>query len=341
MTEKNDSVLSNLKNRIEKSWYGQKWWNTWLLPLSATFFVFSHLRRIGLTYVVKPTKINTIPVVVIGNINVGGTGKTPLTCQLVKELNSIDIRVGIISRGYGSHAPVYPHLLMPNDDANTVGDEPKLLRDRLSCPVVIGPDRNAAIQLMSEQDVDLILSDDGLQHYKMARDYEIVVLDATRKLGNGWLLPAGPLREGAWRLKTVDAVIYNGSNKSSKGMEIVPSAWVNAKTGSRKALDFFAGQQLHAVAGIGNPERFFTTLNTLSVNHKDHVFPDHHGFIKSDLMLADNFSSQIVMTEKDWVKCSGFAHENMWYLEINASLNESLESKLMHDLTLLTNRQAS
>lgn len=341
MTKINDSALSKLKNRIEKSWYGEKWLNAWLLPLSATFFVFSHLRRIGLTYVVKPTKNNTIPVVVIGNINVGGTGKTPLTCQLVKELNRKGIRVGIISRGYGSHAPEYPYLLTKNDDAYTVGDEPKLLRDRLSCPVVIGPDRNAAIKLMSEQSIDLILSDDGLQHYKMARDYEIVVLDATRKLGNGWLLPAGPLREGAWRLKTVNTVIYNGTNKMTNGMEIVPSAWVNAKTGDRKALDFFAGQQLHAVAGIGNPERFFATLNTLSVSHKDHVFPDHHGFIKSDLILADDFSSQIVMTEKDWVKCSEFADENMWYLEINASLNETLESKLINDLTLLVNRQAS
>ena len=339
-------MLESLTARIEKSWYDAKWWNIWLLPFSALFFLLSHARRLWLTRFVTATKNNHIPVVVIGNINVGGTGKTPLTCQLVKRLNETGINVGIISRGYGSKAPHYPYLLAKNEPASIVGDEPKLLRDRLGCPVVIGPDRNAAIELLSQQGIDLILSDDGLQHYKMARDYEIVVLDAKRQLGNSWLLPAGPLREGAWRLDTVDAVILNGAvdidansscdkGKEEQGMAIVPSAWVNAKTGERKLLDFFAGKALHAIVGIGNPQRFFTTLDSLAVKYKEYVFADHHAFTQTDLDIANEYSQCIVMTEKDWVKCAAFANENMWYLEVDAQLSTTLENKLMNDLAAL------
>ena len=340
-------MLERLSARIEKSWYQNKWWNIWLLPLSAIFFLMSHARRIWLTDIAKVSKNNQIPVVIIGNINVGGTGKTPLTCRLVELLNAQSIKVGIISRGYGSNAPHYPYALEKGESASIVGDEPKLLRDRLDCPIVIGPDRNEAIKLLSKQDVDLILSDDGLQHYKMARDYEIVVLDAKRKLGNNWLLPAGPLREGGWRLKTVDTVILNGAERLDKseslnnieyeeyGMGIVPSAWVNAKTGERKLLDFFAGKALHAVVGIGNPQRFFTTLDSLAVKYKEHVFADHHAFTETDLDIANEYSQCIVMTEKDWVKCAAFANENMWYLEVDAQLSATLENKLMNDLTAL------
>jgi tetraacyldisaccharide 4'-kinase len=339
MKTKFETPFTKLGNRIEKSWYESKWWNFWLLPLSLLFFVISHTRRLWLTYIKKAVKNNAIPVVVIGNINVGGTGKTPLTCELVNQLNKAGIKVGIISRGYGSNAPYYPYSLNKNEPASIVGDEPKLLRDRLNCPVVIGPDRNAAIQLLSQQNIDLILSDDGLQHYKMARDYEIVVLDAKRQLGNEWLLPAGPLREGGWRLKTVDAVILNTSISNSREqkncMSIVPTAWVNAKTGERKSLAFFSGKKIHAVVGIGNPQRFFSTLNSLSVEYKQHIFADHHAFIETDLNVVDEYSQQLVMTEKDWVKCAAFADENMWYLEVNAQLSIELKAQLMQDLTAL------
>jgi tetraacyldisaccharide 4'-kinase len=198
---------------------------------------------------------------------------------------------------------------------------------------VIGPDRNAAIRLLSEQEVDLILSDDGLQHYKMARDYEIVVLDHSRQLGNGWLLPAGPLREGAWRLSQVDAIIYNGV--SDAGMRIVPTAWVNAKTRDRKPLGYFAGERVHAVAGIGNPQRFFSTLDTLNVNYETHIFADHYSFIAEDLEFEGEYSAQVIMTEKDWVKCAEFATESMWYLEVSAQLSAPLETQLLNDLVAL------
>jgi tetraacyldisaccharide 4'-kinase len=332
------SLTAKIAARIEKSWYQDKRWNIWLLPLSAFFFVISHLRRLWLKYIETAKKQSTVPLVVIGNINVGGTGKTPLVCFLVDALAKKDIRVGIISRGYGSVAPYYPYLLAKNEAAVIVGDEPKLLCDRLNCPVVIGPDRNASIRLLSQQKVDLILSDDGLQHYKMARDYEIVVLDQLRKLGNGWLLPAGPLREGPWRLKHVDAVIYNGADAlaNDDSMQIVPTAWVNAKTQERKGLNYFANKNVHAVVGIGNPQRFFTTLDELGVGFKKHIFPDHHAFTAVDLNVLDDSSEQLVMTEKDWVKCVNFATESMWYLEVSAQLSAQIEKKLLSDLVELS-----
>jgi tetraacyldisaccharide 4'-kinase len=331
------SMLTRVGARIEKSWYQDKWWNIWLLPLSAVFFVISHLRRLWLKHVKKAERQSEIPVVVIGNVNVGGTGKTPLSCFVVDALAREDIKVGIVSRGYGSSAPYYPYSLELNEDALVVGDEPKLLRDRLNCPVVIGPDRNAAIKLLSQEKIDLILSDDGLQHYKMHRDYEIVVLDQVRQLGNGWLLPAGPLREGAWRLKQVDAVIYNGSDSSVSNvlMQVMPTAWVNAKTQERKELGYFAHQTVQAVVGIGNPQRFFTTLDALNVDYDKHVFPDHHAFVVSDLNVFKGASEQLVMTEKDWVKCANFATESMWYLEVSAQLDAQFENKLLKDLVRL------
>jgi tetraacyldisaccharide 4'-kinase len=338
-----NSVLAIVAARIEKSWYESKWWNIWLLPLSALFFILSHIRRLWLKHAVTPVKFSNLPIVVIGNINVGGTGKTPLACFLVDALAKKGVKVGIISRGYGSAAPYYPYALARNEDAKIVGDEPKLLRDRLNCPVVIGPDRNAAIKLLSQCNIDLILSDDGLQHYKMHRDYEIVVLDQSRTLGSGWLLPAGPLREGAWRLEQVDAVIYNGASAlaGSASMKIAPSVWVNAKTLERKELEFFCNKYVHAVVGIGNPQRFFSTLDELNVNYKRHVFSDHHGFIASDLNVLENSSEQLVMTEKDWVKCVSFATESMWYLEINAQLDFQFEKKLLNDLVELSNTASS
>jgi tetraacyldisaccharide 4'-kinase len=337
------SVLAIVAARIEKSWYEDKWWNTWLLPLSALFFVLSHIRRLWLKHALTPVKFSKLPIVVIGNINVGGTGKTPLACFLVDALAKKGVRVGIVSRGYGSAAPYYPYALERNEEAAIVGDEPKLLRDRLNCPVVIGPDRNAAIKLLSQYNIDLILSDDGLQHYKMHRDYEIVVLDQSRKLGSGWLLPAGPLREGAWRLEQVDAVIYNGSSAiaGDASMKIAPSVWVNAKTLERKELGFFFNKNVHAVAGIGNPQRFFSTLDDLNVNYQKHVFSDHHAFIASDLNVLEDSSEHLVMTEKDWVKCVSFATESMWYLEVNAQLDSQFEKELLNDLVELSNTASS
>ena len=323
-------MLAALAERIEKSWYQQRWFNIWLLPLSALFFIISHLRRIILTIIMPPKAVSDIPVVVIGNIVVGGTGKTPLTCTLVELLAEQGVKVAIISRGYGSKAPHYPFLVTGRESADISGDEPKLLAQRLGCPVVIGSDRNSSIVLLSEQlDVDLILCDDGLQNYAMHRDYEFVVIDAKRQLGNGWLLPAGPLREGQWRLKTVDHVLINGDSNS---MVIEPECWVNAKSGVEQPLDYFSDKDdLNAVCGIGNPQRFWDTLVSLGVKADQKSFADHHVFSAEDLPQGT-----VLMTEKDWVKCIDFATEKHWYLKVKAKLQDDLQQKIMTELVSLS-----
>lgn len=338
-------MLSKLSARIEKSWYQAPYYNIWLWPLSVLFFFISHLRRIILTKLVRAKK-NDVPVVVVGNIAVGGTGKTPLTSFLIDKLAGQQINVAVISRGYGGKLGAgqnYPLWLDDKVTAEQAGDEPKLLAQRHHCPVVVGSDRQASVQSLIEQcqkrniPLDLIICDDGLQHYKLQRDYEIVLLDATRSLkpnkvglGNGWLLPAGPLREGAWRLNTVDCVLLNGQQGD---MQIEPICWVNAKTLEQQSLSYFANQQVHGVAGIGNPQRFYSTLATLSVVVKEHSFADHFAFEKTDINFSDDLP--VVMTEKDWIKCSSFVSSQHWYLKISASLSPEKEQKLIQDLSLL------
>lgn len=323
-------MLTWLARRVELSWYQQRWFNVWLLPVTALFFILSHARRLVLTKVFPAQPVSETPVVVIGNIAVGGTGKTPLTCTLVELLQQQGVQVGIISRGYGSKAPHYPFLVTGKEPADISGDEPKLLAQRLGCPVVIGSDRNQSIALLAEQfPVDIILCDDGLQNYAMHRDFEFIVIDAKRQLGNGWLLPAGPLREGCWRLKTVDQVLTNGDSNS---MLIEPECWVNAKTGVEQPLSYFSGEEeLNAVCGIGNPQRFWDTLAGLNVNAQQISFPDHHSFSIDDLPPGT-----VLMTEKDWVKCIDFATQEHWYLKVKTKLQDDLQSKIIGGLLSLT-----
>lgn len=309
---------------IESGWYGSGWKTFWLLPLSLVFWLLSSCRRIWLKRNSAP--VSEVPVIVIGNIAVGGTGKTPLACTLVKELRERGLMPGIISRGYLSNAPEYPYQVKPSDDASVAGDEPLLLSKRTGCPVVIGSDRNEAIRLLTRNNrVDVILSDDGLQNYAMHRDYELIVVDKTRMFGNGWLLPAGPLREGEWRTRTVNQVLVNGDDAS---MTISPESWVNAATGERRDLHEFSGKAVTAVAGIGNPERFFSTLKTLKVVADNISFPDHHTFTADDI----DYPGTVVMTEKDWVKCRAFAGPDCWYLEVGAMLAEDVKRKIIDDV---------
>ena len=327
-------MIKWLAKNIEANWYRSFWANVWLLPLSAVFYILSHMRRLYILNVKAPEKRSSVPVVVIGNITVGGTGKTPLTCFLVEALKQKDVRIGVISRGYGSNAPSYPYLVGHEDSSLIAGDEPKLLQQRLGCPVIIGADRNASIDLMiSTQNVDLILCDDGLQHYQMYRDYELVLLDAKRQLGNGWLLPVGPLREGRWRLSSVDCVIENGNSQS---MTIKPESWVNVSTGEVRGLNSFSygndeNLELKAICGIGNPQRFWDSLQSLGVVSSNKAFPDHYQFSADDIPAHDT----VLMTEKDAVKCQGLTNPDMWYLKVSAQLAESVEESLVADLVSL------
>ena len=262
-----------------------------------------------------------VPLVVVGNITVGGTGKTPLILWMIEHCQRAGLRVGVVSRGYGAKPPQLPWRVDAAQSAAVAGDEPLLIVQRSGVPLMIDPDRSRAVKaLLAAEPLDLILSDDGMQHYLLARDLELVLIDAARGLGNRRCLPAGPLREPVERLLSVDAVLYNGAQADRDdgfGFRLQPTALVNLLTGERQALGHFpAGQALHAVAGIGNPQRFFNTLETLHWQPIAHAFADHAEYSAAAL----NFSPllPLVMTEKDAVKCRAFAAQDWWYLAVDA-----------------------
>ena len=262
-----------------------------------------------------------VPVIVVGNITVGGTGKTPLILWLIEQCREQGWSVGVVSRGYGAQPPSLPWTVSSTDSAKIAGDEPLLIVQRTGVPLVIAPERAAAVQqLLAEQAVDVILSDDGLQHYALARDLELVLIDAARGLGNQRCLPMGPLREPVERLATVDAVLFNGAQQdTAKGfaMQLQPTELVHVRSGRRQPLSYFpSGQAMHAVAGIGNPPRFFNTLEGLDWQPIAHAFADHAEFTPQDLNFADDLP--VLMTEKDAVKCRTFAADNCWYLQVAA-----------------------
>ena len=267
-----------------------------------------------------------VPLIVVGNITVGGTGKTPLILWLIEHCQRKGLRVGVVSRGYGAKPPTFPWCVTAQQSAAQAGDEPLLIVQRTGVPLVIDPDRSRAVKaLLASEPLDLILSDDGLQHYRLARDLELVLIDNARGLGNGRCLPAGPLREPAERLESVDAVLYNGAASDPQAgfaFTLQPTALINLRSGERQPLDFFApGQALHAVAGIGNPQRFFTTLEALHWRPVAHAFADHAPY--SAEVLSFTPSLPLVMTEKDAVKCRDFASPDWWYLAVDAVPSEA------------------
>lgn len=284
-----------------------------LRPLSWAFRGLVAVRRLGYRRGWLRVVRLPVPVVVVGNLTVGGSGKTPMVLHLVTELRAAGRRPGVVSRGHGG-ATVAPQRVDGDTDPGRVGDEPVLIARRSGCPVAVGRDRPAAARLLLP-DCDVIVADDGLQHYALGRDVEIAVLDRDIDADNGRLLPAGPLREPLARLRSVDFVAVRGSRASAGGwhFEVRPGA-------PRRLLDdrgdddplAHPGQPLHAVAGIGVPERFFSQLERAGVAIERHPFPDHHPFTASDLAFDDDWP--ILMTEKDAVKCRAFASERMWYL---------------------------
>ena len=262
-----------------------------------------------------------VPVVVVGNITVGGTGKTPLILWLIEHCRRSGLRVGVVSRGYGAKPPQLPWRVEADHSAEVAGDEPLLIVQRCGVPLMIDPDRSRAVKaLLAAETLDLILSDDGLQHYRLARDLELVLIDAARGLGNRRCLPAGPLREPVERLQSVDALLFNGAaadREDGFAFRLQPAALVNLLTGERQPVDHFSpGQQMHAVAGIGNPQRFFKTLETLHWQPIHHAFADHAPYSAEVLNFTP--SLPLVMTEKDAVKCRAFAQHDWWYLAVDA-----------------------
>jgi tetraacyldisaccharide 4'-kinase len=263
-----------------------------------------------------------VPVIVVGNISIGGTGKTPFTIWLVEQLRAWGWRPGVVSRGYGGRAPRYPFAVQADSDAAHSGDEPLLIAQRARCPVVVAPDRVAAARmLIDEHGVDIVVSDDGLQHYRLARDLEICVVDGRRGLGNGALLPAGPLREAPSRLAEVDLVIVNGGDwrcADAVSMQLQSASLRRLVDGGTQPLSALRGRRVHAVAGIGDPSRFFAGLVAAGLQVEPHAYADHHRYRPQDLAFGDD--ATVIMTEKDAVKCASFADARMWALPVAAQL---------------------
>jgi len=277
------------------------------------------------------TRFN-VPVVVVGNITVGGSGKTPIVIALANHFRQQGKQVGVVSRGYrGSHQQGSLSVDQ-NTEAQLSGDEPLLIAIQSQVPVMVNADRAQAVKdLIIEHSVDLVISDDGLQHYAMGRQVEIAVVDGERRFGNGFFLPAGPLRESPSRLKTMDFVINNGAQHTGEITSILkPIKFANVATSEEQMLDFFNDQTCHAVAGIGHPQRFFDTLTQLGIKVEAHAFADHHAFTQTDLAFDDDYP--ILMTAKDCVKCREFATDQMWYLQVEAELSDDFLTELTNKL---------
>lgn len=306
---------------LQQHWYARSPWLLLLTPLSVVFHAVVLLRRLAYRYGILRSGHPGVPVVVVGNITAGGTGKTPLVAWLVNDLKAGGWRPGIVSRGYRGKASSWPQQVRADSDPVTVGDEAVMLAGQCRCPMAVGPDRLAAARaLVDHGDCNIILSDDGLQHYALDRDIEIAVIDGIRRFGNGFLMPAGPLREPEKRLRSVDLVVVNGLGKHGEyPMKLKPGQAVPLEGGlSAAALADFRGKRVHAVAGIGNPERFFQVLGQAGIQAETHAFSDHHPFRREELEFGDDLP--VFMTEKDAVKCRGMGLKDAWYVPVAAEL---------------------
>lgn len=306
---------------LQRSWYDPRsrppWWT---LPLAAVYGgVASTRHALYRRRWLKAARL-PVPVVVVGNLTAGGAGKTPLVIALVEALRGRGRNPGVVSRGYGGSARE-PRLLGDDPDPLEVGDEPALIRMRTHAPVAVGADRPRAARLLVERGADVIIADDGLQHYPLARDVEICVVDGVRRFGNRRLLPAGPLREPLARLRDVDFVVCNGGEPHPSE---IPMQLVMGDAGSlsgpprTRSLEDFRGMRVHAVAGIANPARFFEALHALAIDVVPHPFPDHHRHVAADLDFGDG--APVLMTEKDAVKCRAFDIRNAWSVPVTATL---------------------
>lgn len=327
---------------IERIWSGQSALYRLLLPLSWLYGLITLVLRFCYKKGWKKSWRAPVPVVIVGNLTVGGNGKTPVVIWLVEQLQQKGLRVGVVSRGYGGKAESYPLILTNSSTTAQAGDEPVLIFQRTGAPVAVSPVRADAVKaLLEASPIDVIITDDGLQHYALQRDFEIVVIDGDRRFGNGHWLPAGPMRERASRLRSVDAVIVNGSSEQQGeeiGMQLQPGLAVNLLSGEKRAAH--ALNDVVAMAGIGHPPRFFATLNQLGVNILNAVpFADHQNYEATQLAGLTTGQQTLLMTEKDAVKCRSFAQENWWYLPVDAHLSEPGSLKLIEKINAIVINQ--
>ncbi len=327
-----------MQERLIRLWYGEEAQPTPLLR-SLSWVYAALVRARSAAYAARWLRSQRVgrPVIVVGNLTVGGTGKTPLVAWLTQRLSHVGLRVGIVSRGYGRSFDE-PHLVEPDSSWQDVGDEPLLLRRRTGCLTMVGRERVAAANALVAHGVDVIVADDGLQHLQLARDCEIVVVDGSRGFGNGWLLPAGPLREPESRLLRADITVVNGRAEHPSlahgPIPVVTMTMVGGNAcrvdndGPDRLLESFRGQRVHAVAGIGNPSRFFRDLREWGIEVIEHPFADHYPFAAADLDFGD--ALPVLMTEKDAVKCREFASRRLWYVPIVAQFDEFQARELLH-----------
>jgi tetraacyldisaccharide 4'-kinase len=318
-----------------KQWYGKPTWLWVFLPLVPVFMALAGLRK---AWWRKRARKPALPLVVVGNITLGGTGKTPVVIALVNFLQSKGLSPGVISRGYGGNFSEPYCEVTPQTSPQLCGDEPVLIATACQCPVVVSSMRYLAVQRLAELGCDIAISDDGLQHYALARDLEIAVMDAARGLGNGWCLPLGPLREPSSRLQRVDWVLSNGGTDAC-GFVLQPQGWRHLQSQEPVALrpwPWGTSTQVCALAGIGNPERFFAQLRHWGLDVQARPFEDHHAYSPEDLAFAGDLP--LLMTAKDAVKCRPFGRPNSWVLEVAAVLPEAFLAQFWQRIGALASK---
>ena len=315
-----------LQRKLEHIWYQGGSGAFLLKPLESLYRLLAFFnKRSSVTKQIQ----HPVPVIVVGNISVGGTGKTPLVVYLAELLQQSGYTPGIITRGYGGSNTSWPALVNPESNPAEYGDEPVLIAQRSRVPVIAGPDRNAdIISLLKQGDINIVISDDGLQHYRLKRDIEIAVIDGERGLGNENCLPAGPLREPESRLKECDFIVVNETQATSEySMQLCANKVHRLNSEFQQLLSEWQGRHIHAVTGIGNPQRFFTMLEELDLKVTKHAFPDHHVFSFDDIDFGDEIP--VLMTEKDAVKCRSFATNRHWFVPVSANVSEAFGTKLL------------
>jgi tetraacyldisaccharide 4'-kinase len=322
---------ASLSQWLNELWYGKSPLRWALWPAAALYEGLARLRRAAYARGVLKAVEVAVPVIVVGNVSVGGTGKTPFIIWLAAQLKERGRRVGIVTRGYRGKAEDWPRTVTADSDPAEVGDEAVLLARRTGCPVVAGPDRVAAAQaLLEAAKCDVLLSDDGLQHYRLARSFEIAVVDGQRGMGNGLCIPAGPLREPPSRLLDVDAIVVNGGQWGHSGVfrgEAVVTRVYNLKDGSVRTLESFRKRPVHAVAGIGNPQRFFALLEDADLEVQPHPLDDHAEIGAEQLTFEE--PGEVLVTEKDAVKCERLAPADVWCVVVDLQFGADTAARLL------------
>ena len=329
-------MASSISEFVTKSWYQGAFWLYLLWPLNLIYGAVTFLRKYFYRFqFIKSYRAN-IPVVVVGNITLGGTGKSPLVAHLVESLKDMGFKPGVVSRGYGaSISSEEVREVLSNSHVSEVGDEPLMLKLRVDCPIFVSPTRALAVQALESQGCDVVITDDGLQHYALNRDIEICVFDSERKWGNGCLLPMGPMREPLSRVTATDFVVMNGADWSAHKQPKEAAFRMDLEADNLRSLNDeramplskLKGKEVNAIAGIGNPERFFNTLRMQGLSVASHGFTDHHAYTQSDVSFNDD--RPLIMTEKDAVKCREFNLSEAWYLPVSAKLSGDLATQIV------------